>query len=547
MAKDISTLLLPVIFVICVAGCYAAEKHKVVSTTSGLVRGTTIRTTSGAARVFLGIPYAEPPVGDLRFRKPVRKKHWKGVFNATSTPPLCAQLPVYLNAYFVVRSSDAMSEDCLFLNVIAPVPKRSRLKPVIVYIHGGAFSYGGISLKMLDATELALRGDVVVVSVAYRLGPFGFLDMGVEEAPGNMGLNDQLLAMRWVKANARVFCGNPDAITLMGQSSGSMSVGFHLMWRQSKGLFRRAIMQSGSPLSPVAISTKADAAHRAKLLTRHLGCDRNGSRTLTRAESVRCLRSKSHADILGATSEISSNGFDGFFPVIGDSFISLESALHRNELNARELLAGVCEGEGDTLIQFILTSVRGEEDISHVRKRNMVSIARALLASRASIDVEPIIQKYFGPIAVSDNLGAIYAAADIVTQAEFSCPTINFVKAFVRQGKTAHVYELSQRPSFIVSPKWARATHADDVVFSLGSTFTLGVNATEADIRTTENFIRIVSTFSHTGVPKVADGVRWPTFGDDEEHLRISEAGSVVKKHLLRSECTFWDKHRLVN
>ncbi|KAL1423081.1 hypothetical protein MTO96_021463 [Rhipicephalus appendiculatus] len=416
MAGNVNFLLLPVIYGIAVAGVYAAKQHKVVSTTSGLVRGTIVHTTAGPARAFFGIPYAEPPVGDLRFRKPVPKKHWKGVLNATSTPILCVQLPVHLNAHFTVKSSDAMAEDCLFLNVIAPIQEKPRLKPVIVYLHGGAFSHGGISLKVFDASELAVKGDVVVVTVAYRLGPFGFLYMDIEEAPGNMALNDQLLALRWVKANARVFCGNPDAITLMGQSSGSMSVGFHMMWRQSKGLFRRVIMQSGSPLSPAVISTKTEAAHRAMVLASHLGCDRDGSRKLTRVESVRCLRSKPPALILKATGEFNSHGFDNFFPVIETSFTSLERALQRNELNAQELLAGVCEGEGDSLIQYILTSVRGDGDISHIRKKNMVSIIRALLGAKGDADIDTIIENYFGPIAASDSRGAVYAASDIVTQ-----------------------------------------------------------------------------------------------------------------------------------
>ncbi|XP_054927401.1 cholinesterase-like isoform X2 [Dermacentor andersoni] len=545
MAKNATTLLLPVIFATVVSKCYATKQHKVVSTTSGLVRGTILQTTAGPACTFFGIPYAEPPTGNLRFRKPLSKKYWKGVLNATSIPPLCAQLPARFHTYFAVKSSDATSEDCLFLNLFAPVPKRSRLKPVIVYIHGGAFSHGGIAMKIFDASELAVRGDVVVVTVAYRLNAFGFLDMGVEDAPGNMGLYDQLLALRWVKANARAFCGNPDAITLMGQSSGSISVGFHLMWPQSKGLFRRAIMQSGSPLSPVAISTKAEAAYRAMLLTTHLGCDQNGSRKLTTAEAVRCLRSKPSAAILNATSSFNSNGFDDFFPVIESSFISLESELHRNELNARELLAGICGAEGDSVITHLLATISDNDDIAHIRKRSIVLLMKAVMASRLSSDIEPIIEKYFGHIAASDSQGAVYAAADIVTHAQFSCPTVNFVKAFMRPGTTAYVYELSQQPSFIDWPKWVRPTHGDDIVFSLGSTFALRVNATEADVRATNNIIRIVSTFSHSGVPKAVDGVPWPKFDDEERYLRLSEAGSVANKHLLRSECTFWKKNQL--
>ncbi|KAH9368381.1 hypothetical protein HPB48_012689 [Haemaphysalis longicornis] len=151
---------------------------------------------------------------------------------------------------FQNTEADPMSEDCLFLNVFVPTRNDSELMPILVYIHGGGFANGGISMKILDPPELAARGGLIVVVVAYRLGALGFLYMGVEDAPGNMGLYDQLLALHWVRDNARAFGGDADKVTIMGQSAGSISVGLHLISPKSGGLFRRAFMQSGKPLYP---------------------------------------------------------------------------------------------------------------------------------------------------------------------------------------------------------------------------------------------------------------------------------------------------------
>ncbi|KAL1418755.1 hypothetical protein MTO96_025784 [Rhipicephalus appendiculatus] len=202
------------------------RRLSVLSTACGDVRGIIRTTTTGPVLAFLGIPFAEPPLGERRFKKPTPKKPWKGVLNASSLPPMCPQVPVRVNNHFEVKAADLFSEDCLFLNVFKPVRNHgSTLKRVVVFVHGGAFTFGGIYLKIFDASELAVRGDLVVVTIAYRLGPFGFLYLGTEEAPGNMGLYDQQLAMRWVRENARSFGGDPDVITAMGQSAGGHVAG----------------------------------------------------------------------------------------------------------------------------------------------------------------------------------------------------------------------------------------------------------------------------------------------------------------------------------
>ncbi|KAH9368377.1 hypothetical protein HPB48_012693 [Haemaphysalis longicornis] len=131
-----------VIAATCVAANKAETSGKVVTTASGAIQGIVRATTTGSVNAFLGVPFAEPPIGDLRFKKPIPKNRWEGVLNATALPPLCPQTPAQFNSFFKITASDAVSEDCLFLNVFSPARSDPDLKPVVVYFHGGASPTG---------------------------------------------------------------------------------------------------------------------------------------------------------------------------------------------------------------------------------------------------------------------------------------------------------------------------------------------------------------------------------------------------------------------
>jgi len=198
-------------------------------------------------RVFRGVPYAQPPVGALRFRTPEPLAPWAGVRDATAYGPSAHQPPLMLAALpgFDVG---AQSEDCLYLNVYAPADASpTRRKPVLFWIHGGAFVIGAGSQSIYDGSKLANRGDVVVVTINYRLGIFGFLSLGQpERAAANPGLLDQIAALAWVRDHISAFGGDPDDVTIFGESAGGMSVGTLLGCPAARGLFRKAIPQSGS-------------------------------------------------------------------------------------------------------------------------------------------------------------------------------------------------------------------------------------------------------------------------------------------------------------
>ena len=225
----------------------------VVNTENGKVIGEK-RLNSGDRSeyyAFHAIPYASPPIGNLRFKPPKEiSGTWKNTYNA-SDPDVgnlkkCAQ-----KALFEGFGEDVTNEDCLYLWVYTPSMLNATYSlPVFVWIHGGAYEIG--SGTFFDyGPELIMKGnDVVMVSINYRLGLFGFLSLGTSEVPGNMGLLDQVMALKWIKQNIKNFGGDPNMITIAGESAGSYSVLYHTLSPRSVGLFNRAIAQSGTPLSP---------------------------------------------------------------------------------------------------------------------------------------------------------------------------------------------------------------------------------------------------------------------------------------------------------
>ncbi|OBF57093.1 carboxylesterase [Mycobacterium sp. 852002-50816_SCH5313054-b] len=233
-----------------------ATDDRVIETTYGPVRGA----TDGGLRTWRGIRYAAPPVGDLRFRLPEPPRRWGNVVDATSYGPACPQ-PAFPN--MPLELGAPQGEDCLSLNVWAPahaVPGDA--KPVMVWLHGGAYVLGSGSQPLYDAHRLVTGGDVVVVTVNYRLGALGFLDLSSfstarRRFDSNIGLRDVLTALRWVRDNIEAFGGDPERVTLFGESAGAGIVTTLLATPAAKGLFAGAIAQS-SPATSVYDRERAE-------------------------------------------------------------------------------------------------------------------------------------------------------------------------------------------------------------------------------------------------------------------------------------------------
>ncbi len=198
--------------------------------------------------VFRGIPFATPPIGALRFRPPVASKPWAEVRPALDFAPACPQL---VDIDPTENNNSVMAEDCLAVNVWTPRADRKK-RPVMVWIHGGGFIEGSARNSWYDGAILAGRGDVVVVTLQYRVGAWGFLELaeigGQDYAEsGNLGILDQIAALKWVHENIAAFGGDPNNVTLFGQSAGGCSAGILIISPSARGFFHKAIMESGTP------------------------------------------------------------------------------------------------------------------------------------------------------------------------------------------------------------------------------------------------------------------------------------------------------------
>jgi para-nitrobenzyl esterase len=249
-------ILLPALLAICSLAA-SAQNNLLVKISNGTLQGTV---DSVGIRSFKGIPFAQPPVGDLRWKEPQPPQNWSGIRKADHFGPQAMQKRVYSDMMF--RSSGT-SEDCLYLNVWTPAKTANAHLPVLVYFYGGGFTAGDGSEYRYDGESLATKG-IVTVTVNYRLGIFGFFahpELTAESAhhsSGNYGLMDQHAALEWVRKNIAAFGGDPDKVTIGGESAGSMSVSAQVASPLSKGLFRGAIAESGSvlggPMMPLSVA-----------------------------------------------------------------------------------------------------------------------------------------------------------------------------------------------------------------------------------------------------------------------------------------------------
>jgi para-nitrobenzyl esterase len=306
----------------------------IVTTTHGKLRGT----REAGLAIFRGIPFAAPPLGALRFAPPEPAAPWAGVRDAAQFGPSAPQLPI---PFDLIAGMDvgATDEDCLFLNVFTPAADGGR-RPVLVWIHGGAFTIGSGSQRMYDARPLVRRGDVVVVTLNYRLGALGFLALEGEGARPNPGLLDQLAALRFVRENAAAFGGDPTNVTVFGESAGGMSVGCLLGMPGAQGLFERAVPMSGA--AHTVNSAEAAAQVRADFC-RELGA-RDGDVAALRAapvEAILAAQARCEAAYLGHPLRM------GFRPCVDGSALPVRpiEAIRAGSAREVDVLVGATRDE----------------------------------------------------------------------------------------------------------------------------------------------------------------------------------------------------------
>ncbi|XP_037834214.1 carboxylesterase 3 [Kryptolebias marmoratus] len=319
----------------------AAGRDLVVSLKNGPIRGEylTVKVTERRVRQFLGVPFARPPVGPLRLAAPQSVEPWEEERDCTHHPPMCVQDPVLVVNVSQIMSLDftppEVSEDCLYLNVYTPVEvTRADKLPVMVWIHGGGLVMGAAS--QFDGSSLAAYENIVTVTIQYRLGILGFLSTGDEHARGNWGFLDQLAALRWVQENIEAFGGDPQLVTVAGESAGAISASILTLSPQAKGLFHRAIFQSG--VATIGTYTSDQPLTYARIVANITECGASSTE-----EMVRCIRGKNKDELIAATKKMKV--FLG--AVVDHDFLpgTAEELLSRKEVLQVPVMMGITNHE----------------------------------------------------------------------------------------------------------------------------------------------------------------------------------------------------------
>eukprot|EP00062_Callorhinchus_milii_P000712 gi/632934949/ref/XP_007887125.1/ PREDICTED: neuroligin-1 [Callorhinchus milii] len=385
------------------------DTNPVVNTNYGRLRGIKKELSNeilGPVIQYLGVPYAAPPTGERRFQPPEPPSSWSEIRNATHFAPVCPQnihgmlpevmLPVWFYANLEVIASyvQEQNEDCLFLNIYVPTEDVKRIskecarkpgkkicrkggpltkkqtddlgdndgaededirdsgpKPVMVYIHGGSYMEG--TGNIFDGSVLASYGNVIVITVNYRLGVLGFLSTGDQAAKGNYGLLDQIQALRWISENIAFFSGDPLRITVFGSGAGASCVNLLTLSHYSEGLFQRAIAQSGTALSSWAVSYQP--AKFAKQLAAKVGCN-----MIDTVDLVECLRSKQYKELVEQDIQPARYHI-AFGPVIDGDVIpdDPQILMEQGEFLNYDIMLGVNQGEGYKFVESIVDNEDG--------------------------------------------------------------------------------------------------------------------------------------------------------------------------------------------
>jgi para-nitrobenzyl esterase len=509
-------------WLVVLAGCGSDLGPLDVELDTGIVRGSD---DGNGVRSWLGIPYAAPPIGELRWKPPQPALSWDGTRDATRLGQKCPQNTVI--------TPGGGAEDCLSLNVWTPSPAPDHA-PVMVWIHGGAFVFGSGGDSFYAGSELARTRGVVVVSINYRLGGLGFFAhpaLAAEDpahpTSGNYGLLDQLAALEWVQRNIESFGGDPAQVTLFGESAGGFSTCAHYATRATESLFQRAIIESGACSSAGLEQTRAKAEADGIALATKVGC--------TGADVLACLRAQIDFAILDATAlpPIDQQLPGGFFygeapgntlPNIDGVVLpeTIEARLAAADFPPRPLIIGTNRDEGTLFHTEILSNPVTDE----------TQYRAALARHFGDGSVDMIVARY--PVASFASANA--ALAEISGDAFFVCPARRNARAI---SKVSAVYAYSfERPLENQLLGNLGAFHSSEIPFVFGlDTFPLGKIGGGAPL--VDHVQTYWTTFAKTGDPNGA-GPAWPRYNATDMLLVLDEPITTRTGHKA-AQCDFWE------
>lgn len=488
---------------------------------SGLIAGD----DRDGVRSFKGIPFAAPPVGDLRWKPPQPVKPWYDTRACTAFSPRCPQ-----PKSFITISAEPMDEDCLYLNVWTEAKNADAKLPVMVWIHGGGYTTGSGSQPLYDGAALARQG-VVVVTINYRLGPFGFLAHPLlsKESPhaasGNYGLLDQIAALAWVQENIAAFGGDPNRVAIFGESAGAGSVGHLLVSPLAKGLFQRAILQSGTALGPKRhlrerVNAQEPMEQIGLQIAKDLGCD-------TATDSLAAFRAVSAEKLLEASQPAQGLAPGGpgtrFWPIVDGWVVPDEPMLlfERGQYHRVPLLIGSNADEATLFLR--------QFDV----KRGYEALARAYVGPLA----DPLMERFPAP---GDNDTDVAAAVSrLVSVTSFIAPARVMARTFSKDDQQAFLYHFTR-----VSPGLARrslgATHGAEIGYVFDTLPAFGFD--DGDRKLSRVMSACWVQFAKTGDPNGPGLPTWPAYlATSDQHLEFGDE-VITGRGLYKEACDLLEK-----
>uniref|UniRef100_H3CZL4 Neuroligin 2b n=1 Tax=Tetraodon nigroviridis TaxID=99883 RepID=H3CZL4_TETNG len=562
-------------------------KHPIVSTVYGKVRGIRRELNNeilAPVEQYLGVPYATAPIGERRFQPPEAPGSWQEIRNATQFAPVCPQnvhgvLPEIMLPVWFTDNLDAaatyvqnQSEDCLYLNIYVPTedgpltkkqestmnrPKDEdirdrRKKPVMLFIHGGSYMEG--SGNMFDGSILAAYGNVIVVTMNYRLGVLvGFLSTGDQSAKGNYGLLDQIQALRWLNENIGHFGGDPERITIFGSGAGAACVNLLILSHHSEGLFQRAIAQSGSAISSWAVNYQP--VMYTKILAKKVGCSLGDM-----AELVECLRRKTFRELVDQDIQ-PARYHVAFGPVVDGDVVpdDPEILMQQGEFLNYDMLLGVNQGEG---LKFVDDS-EGEDGISAASFDYTISnFVDNLYGYPDDKDIlRETIKFMYTDWADRDNSDMRRKTLlALFTDHQWVAPAVATAKLHAEFQSPVFFYTFHHHCQTEARPDWADAAHGDELPYvfgvpMVGATDLFPCNFSKNDVMLSAVVMTYWTNFAKTGDPNLPvpqdttfihtkpnrfEEVIWTKFSSkDKQYLHIG-LKPRVRDNYRANKVAFW-------
>jgi len=539
-----SSVLLLFISCILIQQSYADEENLpqiLISTAKGWINGSHLTSRSGRTfAAFRGIPYAKAPVADLRFKDPLPAEEWEDVLDASQEGPSCTQFNWFTKSFMG-------TEDCLKLNVYTHDVDTEQPKPVMVWIHGGGFDMGsGNGETDIYGPGYFLDRDIVLVTINYRLGVFGFLSTGDAKAPGNYGLLDQTLALKWVQEHIRSFGGDPDSVTIFGESAGGASVEFHVLSPLSSGLFHRAISQSGSSTAIWALQRAFKDS--AQTLAEYFNCSTESS-----GQILACLQSKDEKDLVKATNIMTDlyKPFVRFGPRIDVQRASPFLPAHPHQLmtnkrfNHVPYITGLNKNEGAIMLALLLAE--NGTMMNEFQRDPVTFLLYSLMKEKSENGLEKA-EKVLELFDVEKPFDLQLETIDeVFSDAYFFKPIDESATLFSQYNdQPTYYYHYAHHGSMSFSklmglPSDTGVSHGDELFLMFESPMT--ADMTTEDTQMSNLLIDLWTSFATDGKPQNELEIEWfPMEKDERRILNIDDNPLMIEKLPFHDRLPFWNE-----